>query len=90
VPNPVLELENNAVSLIKGLLARHGIYGVEVEPLVVFAETFDTPNLYLGRIQNAVVFKDIRTFMAPRRQPREPVKDVAGLKTLLEAHMDRQ
>jgi hypothetical protein len=48
------------------------------------------PNLYLGRIQNAVVFNDILTFMAPRRQPREPVKDVAGLKTLLEAHMDRQ
>ena len=59
IPNPIKELEDAAAPL-KKYLSKSGMYNVEVTPLAVFADTFDTPQLYLGRDSHCIVYDGLK------------------------------
>jgi len=46
-PNPLLDIKKG-ISAIEGILDEKGLPTVKVTPMIVFADTFSTPELYLG------------------------------------------
>ena len=87
IPNPVMEIEDNAAALTKKILTKSNIYNVPVEPLVVFADTYDTPRLFLGKVQNAVVYRDIKPYILSKRAQKNSVENIDKLIALIDTHI---
>ncbi len=61
VPNPLFELRKG-VSGIEAILEGKGITKVKVMPMVVFADVFQTPELYLGYGSNATTYQELKKY----------------------------
>ena len=65
IPNPVKELQSSFEKLRK-YVTSNGAYRVNIDPLVIFADPFDTPELYLGRDSHCLVFDGIKIWLKNR------------------------
>lgn len=64
-PNPVAQMEAN-FDLLRRTLSKKDMYGVAIEPLAIFADPFDTPELYLGRDSHCITFADLKAWKKQR------------------------
>lgn len=71
VPNPLIDLRKG-VAGIQQILEEKGIKRLKVQPLVVFADNFSTPELYLGYGSNSTTYQELKTWY----QKQSAVKDV--------------
>lgn len=62
VPNPILTLEND-IELIRNNFAKNNIFKVPMQPLAVFAETTIKPQLNLGSLKEAIIYKEIPEYL---------------------------
>lgn len=62
VPSPILSLEND-IELIRNNFAKNNIFKVPMQPLAIFAETSMKPQLNLGSLKEAIIFKDIPDYL---------------------------
>ena len=71
VENPLIELRKGAAGIQK-ILEEHGIKRLKVQPLVVFADNFSTPELYLGYGSNSTTYQELKVWY----QKQSGVKEV--------------
>ena len=74
IPNPVAELRDSFDSL-RRYMSKNGIVRVNIDPLTVFADPFDTPELYLGRDSNCIVFPEVKKWSENRMLRAKNIKD---------------
>ena len=65
IPNPVKELEASFDKLRKFVIS-NGAYRVNIDPLVIFADPFAPPELYLGRDSHCIIFDGIKFWVKNR------------------------
>lgn len=70
IPNPLIELRKG-VSGIQKILEEKGIKRIKIQPLVVFADIYSTPELYLGYGSNSTTYQELKTWY----QKQAGVKD---------------
>ena len=61
VPNPLIELRKGAAG-IQQIMEENGIKRLKVQPLVVFADNFSTPELYLGYGSNSTTYQELKAW----------------------------
>ncbi|MBQ2400907.1 MAG: hypothetical protein II311_02705, partial [Lachnospiraceae bacterium] len=61
VPNPLIELRKGAAG-IQQIMEGNGIKRLKVQPLVVFADNFSTPELYLGYGSNSTTYQELKAW----------------------------
>ncbi|MBQ2022623.1 MAG: hypothetical protein II213_02795, partial [Lachnospiraceae bacterium] len=61
VPNPLIELRKGAAG-IQQIMEEKGIKRLKVQPLVVFADNFSTPELYLGYGSNSTTYQELKAW----------------------------
>lgn len=66
IPNPVAQLAGTFEAL-RSALAAKGIYNLTIDPLVVFADPFTTPELYLGRDSCCLPFAELKSWKKQRK-----------------------
>ena len=66
IENPVAKLTDSFELLRSGLAAKE-IYGLSIEPLVIFADPFATPELYLGRGSCCIPFNELKNWKKQRQ-----------------------
>lgn len=66
IENPIRALQKNFEPMRKGL-AQHGIYGVTIEPLTIFADPFAPPELYLGRDSDCIGYQQLGAWLKHRK-----------------------
>lgn len=66
IDNPIRVLQKTFDPLLR-YLAQGNIYGVNIEPLAVFADPFAPPELYLGRDSNCIAFTQLGSWVKQRR-----------------------
>ena len=70
VGNPLIELRKGVAGLQK-TLAEKGIKRIKIQPVVIFADNYSTPELYLGYGSNSTTYQEMKT----RYQKQAGVKD---------------
>ena len=66
IENPVAKLTDSFELLRSGLAAKE-IYGLSIEPQVIFADPFATPELYLGRDSCCIPFIELKNWKKQRQ-----------------------
>lgn len=61
MPNPLIELKKGVAGIEK-ILEDKGIHKVKVMPMVVFADTMDTPQLYLGYGSYSTIYQEMKNW----------------------------
>jgi len=74
IANPISELRSSFDPLRK-YMAKNGIVRVNIDPLTVFADPFDTPELYLGRDSNCIVYPELKKWSENRMLRAKNIKD---------------
>ena len=74
IDNPTKELQASFDPLRK-YLAKNGIVRVSIDPLTVFADPFDTPELYLGRDSGCIVFPEVKKWAENRKLRAKNIKE---------------
>lgn len=70
VPNPLIDLRKG-VAGIQTILEEKGIKRIKIMPLVVFADIYSTPELYLGYGSNSTTYQELKAWY----QKQAGVKD---------------
>ena len=70
VENPLIELRKGVAGLQK-VLAEKGIKRIKIQPVVIFADNYSTPELYLGYGSNSTTYQEMKTWY----QKQAGVKD---------------
>ena len=89
IPNPIKELEGSFEKLRK-YLTSNGAYRVNIDPLVIFADPFAPPELYLGRDSHCIIFDGVkiwaknRMLRADGRNNKPDALNVADISAALE------
>ena len=84
IPNPVKELQSSFEKLRK-YVTSNGAYRVNIDPLVIFADPFDTPELYLGRDSHCIVFDGIKIWLKNRALKADGRKNKADVLNVSDA-----
>lgn len=71
VANPLLDLKKGAAG-IREILEAKGIKRMKIQPMVVFADNFQTPELYLGYGSNSTTYQELKAWY----QKQSSVKEV--------------
>ncbi len=66
IENPVAKLTDSFEPLRSGLASKE-IYSLSIEPLVIFADPFATPELYLGRDSCCIPFSGLKNWKKQRQ-----------------------
>ncbi len=74
IPNPVKELQGSFEKLRK-YLTNNGSYRVNIDPLVIFADPFAPPELYLGRDSHCINFEGLKIWLKNRALKAEGRKN---------------
>lgn len=89
IPNPVKELQGSFEKLRKYLVS-NGAYRVNIDPLVIFADPFAPPELYLGRDSHCIIFDGVKIWLKNRelrargRKNKDDALNVADISAALE------
>lgn len=73
--NPLFEL-NAAAELIKNALKDQGMEKITVTPLVVFADNYQIPELYLGYGSCSTTYQELKDWYKKQGLPKEAAYDV--------------
>ena len=60
---------------LRRFMVKNGIVRINIDPLTVFADPFDTPELYLGRDSNCIVFPEVKKWSENRMLRAKNIKD---------------
>lgn len=81
-PNPLIELKEGAEG-IRRTLEENGISGVKIMPMVVFADNFDTPELYLGYGSFSTTYQEMKKWYKKQSAVKELQYDFERVSTIL-------
>lgn len=70
IENPLIELRKG-VAGVQAILEEKGIKRIKIQPLVVFADNYQTPELYLGYGSNSTTYQELKAWY----QKQSAVKD---------------
>ena len=73
--NPLFEL-NAAAEIIKNALKDQGMEKIKVTPLVVFADNYQIPELYLGYGSCSATYQELKAWYKKQGIPKEAAYDV--------------
>ncbi len=82
VPNPLIDLKKG-VSGIQKILEEKGIKRIKIQPLVVFADIFSTPELYLGYGSNSTTYQELKTWYAKQSGVKEAQYDFERVSSII-------
>ncbi len=83
IANPLLMMEQDQTKLLK-LLNQNEIYGVPITNVVIMADPFDNPEIYLGKNPPVITYKEIKGYLQKRAALADRVKNLDRLKEVIE------
>ena len=81
--NPLFEL-NAAAEIIKNALKDQGMEKIKVTPLVVFADNYQIPELYLGYGSCSTTYQELKAWYKKQGIPKEAAYDVEKASAVVE------
>lgn len=81
-PNPLLELKAGAAEL-KAVLEENGVTGVKIMPMVVFADNYQTPELYLGYGSFSTTYQELKGWYKKQASVKEAQYDFERVSSIL-------
>ena len=82
-PNPLLELKKG-VAGIQAVLEAQGVKGVKIMPMIVFADNFQTPELYIGYGSCSTTFQEMKSWYKKQAGVKKEQYDMARVSSILE------
>lgn len=82
-PNPLLELKKG-VQGIQQVLEGQGIKGVKVMPMVVFADNFQTPELYIGYGSCSTTYQEMKGWYKKQAGVKKELYDFDRVSSILD------
>lgn len=82
-PNPLIELKQG-VEKIKKLLEENGVSGVRIMPMVVFADNYQIPELYLGYGSFSTTYQELKGWYKKQSSVKEAQYDFERVSSILE------
>lgn len=82
-PNPLIELKKGAESL-GNLLKEQGILRIKIMPMVVFADNYQTPELYLGYGSFSTTYQELKGWYKKQAGVKEEQYDYGRVSSILE------
>lgn len=74
VVNPLIELKKGVAGL-QAVFEEKGMKRIKIMPLVVFADSFSTPELYLGYGSNSTTYQELKTWYKKQSGVKETQYD---------------
>lgn len=81
-PNPLIELKDGA-SKIQQLLESQGISRIKIMPMVVFADNYETPQLYLGYGSFSTTYQELKGWYKKQSGVKEAQYDFERVSSIL-------
>ncbi len=81
-PNPLLTLKKGAEE-IKKVLEANGVPGVKIMPMVVFADNYQTPELYLGYGSFSTTYQEMKIWYKKQSAVKEAQYDFNRVSSIL-------
>lgn len=81
-PNPLIELKDGA-SKIQQLLEEQGISRIKIMPMVVFADNYETPQLYLGYGSFSTTYQELKGWYKKQSGVKEAQYDFERVSSIL-------
>ena len=82
VENPLIELRKGVAGVQKILEAK-GIRRLKVQPLVIFADNYATPELYLGYGSNSTTYQELKTWYQKQAGVKEAQYDFERVSSIV-------
>lgn len=82
-PNPLIDLKKGAEQL-QALLAEQGIARIKIMPMVVFADNYQTPELYLGYGSFSTTYQELKTWYRKQSSVKEAQYDFEKAASILD------
>lgn len=82
-PNPLIELKQGAEK-IKKVLEENGVSGVRIMPMVVFADNYQIPELYLGYGSFSTTYQELKGWYRKQSSVKEAQYDFERVSSILE------
>ncbi len=82
VPNPLIDLRKG-VSGIQKILEEKGIKRIKIQPLVVFADIYSTPELYLGYGSNSTTYQELKAWYQKQSSVKEAQYDYERVSSII-------
>lgn len=82
-PNPLPELKAGAEK-IREALSKQGIGQVKIMPMVVFADNYQTPELYLGYGSFSTTYQELKSWYKKQASVKEAQYDFERVSSILE------
>lgn len=82
-PNPLIELKEGCGKIQKAL-EEQGISRIKIMPMVVFADNYDTPQLYLGYGSFSTTYQELKAWYRKQAGVKEAQYDFERVTSILE------
>ena len=82
IPNPLIELKKGASGL-QTVLAEQGISRIRIMPMVVFADNYQTPELYLGYGSFSTTYQELKGWYRKQAGVKEVQDDFEKVSSIL-------
>lgn len=89
VPNPLLDLRK-AIGGLEEVLNEKGIEGIKMMPLVVFADNFQTPELYLGYGSNSTTYQELKSWYQKQSSAQVVMYDFERVSSIIKNELVKQ
>ena len=82
IPNPLIDLRKGIAGIQK-ILAENGIKRIKIQPLVVFADIYSTPELYLGYGSNSTTYQELKVWYQKQSSVKEAQYDFERVSSII-------
>lgn len=82
IPNPLIDLRKGVAGIQK-VLADNGIKRIKIQPLVVFADIYSTPELYLGYGSNSTTYQELKVWYQKQSFVKEAQYDFERVSSII-------
>lgn len=82
IPNPLIELKKGAAG-IQAILEEQGITRIKIMPMVVFADNYQTPELYLGYGSFSTTYQELKGWYRKQAGVKEAQYDFEKVSSML-------
>ena len=80
--NPLLELKKGAAEITK-VMEENGVQNLKVMPMVVFADNFQTPELYLGYGSFSTTYQELKNWYKKQSGVKEAQYDYDKVSSII-------
>lgn len=80
--NPLLELKKGAAEITK-VMEENGVQNLKVMPMVVFADNFQTPELYLGYGSFSTTYQELKSWYKKQSGVKEVQYDYDKVSSII-------